>query len=157
MTHEQQSSGSLERGRRIAGGTITLLGVLVGVFLLLSSCQEKRAEKKERQHNESRAASRIAAIEASTPVVYVSIWKICTFERIPPGGLTVYLYPGWKTFPLGGTNKIITPSGKVIRDEPGVHQDIGYMEEGNYIIRPSPENAQHGVEIYNQWKTCPPA
>ena len=65
--------------------------------------------------------------------------------------ITVYLKPGWKSYPKGGPVKIQTPSGDILEDIPGVDSYFGMQPEGTYIIYADSDETT-GVELYNYWK-----
>ncbi|MDQ5922418.1 MAG: hypothetical protein QG644_126 [Patescibacteria group bacterium] len=65
--------------------------------------------------------------------------------------ITVYLKPGWKSYPKGGPITIQTPSGDILEDIPGVDSYFGYQPEGTYIISATSDETT-GVELYNYWK-----
>lgn len=65
--------------------------------------------------------------------------------------ITVYLKPGWKSYPKGGPVKIQTPSGDILEDTPGVDSYFGMQPEGTYIIYADSDETT-GIELYNYWK-----
>lgn len=77
-------------------------------------------------------------------------WTIKEFD-LSAEEVRVYLYPGWKDFPLLGKITIETPSGDVLQDAPGVPVKFGYQPPGWYTFHADPKGSKRGVRIYNQW------
>jgi len=96
-------------------------------------------------------AQQVAAQPPTRVITVVEkVWKIETFD-IQPEGLRVYLYQGWKDFPLGGNIVIVTPSGERLHDGPGVITHFGFQTDGTYTIYPDPSGSTRSVQLYNKW------
>ncbi len=92
--------------------------------------------------------------KTTTPPARVTVpaekpWTFRTLT-IPPGGLVVYLHQGCKGWPKGGAVIITTPDGRILRDQPGVDNDLG-PGDGIFIFRADPEGSKRQVEILNRW------
>lgn len=113
-------------------------------------------DKKEAQANSTKTAQRrqnVSALQQS--------WTFETYDPIPKKGLRVYLYPGWKSFPLGGLIDIKTPDGAIIRHRHGTDLTENTSpsllrsieQKGWYTFYPNPLGSERGVIIFNCW-TC---
>jgi len=131
------------------GGIVPNSATIVVVILLLiimSTCNDKGGDPSPPPSGTDTTPQDPTAVVVQTQ----RPWTIQTFD-IPEGGLPVYLYPGWKTFPLHGKITITTPSGQILHDEPGVLYNFGWQNEGGYTFQADPIGSKRGVGIYNRW------
>ncbi len=77
-------------------------------------------------------------------------WSIQTLD-IPDEGLRVYLYQGWKDWPIGGPITITPDGGQPLHDEPGVINHFGFQADGMYTVRANPIGSKRQIQLYNRW------
>lgn len=70
---------------------------------------------------------------------------------IPAEGGKLSLQSGWKIESIDGVLNIETPSGKVLREEPGVKNSVGRQPDGVYTLKSDPPGQARKVKIYNCW------
>lgn len=90
------------------------------------------------------ATSSVAAAPLAPP------WSMRTVS-IPATGITLPLCQGWSSSPIGGAINIATPSGQILRDEPGVIFNAGLQPDGNYTFSADPIGEARQVRIHNCW------
>jgi hypothetical protein len=123
--------------------------LLVAVVLILLRYGYCSGDKTSTPPTSSKMVT--APVAPPAPRTCQNPWTIQPRDIPAQGGLAVYLCPGWQDYPQGGAITITTPSGRVLKDEPGVLHNLGDQPEGIYIFRADPPGSKRKVRIYNRW------
>ncbi len=143
---------------RIAGWVLIIISALILMLWWASGKEERKAEADAQKADNIRRAQELLDIERTIAAQNnrcKGAHRWIEHENIPDSGVAEYLCPGWKTFPLGGSDKeggitITTPDRRTLRDAPGVKVDFGWQPEGDYIFRPDPIGSKRGVRIFTR-------
>ncbi len=129
------------------GGGAGLVGLGIIVFFILCASIYGYATRDDGDDDEDAPQAAVATAPAPEDLS----WSHRPFD-VSKGGVAVYLWAGWKSFPQGGKIAIQTPTGNRLVDEPGAPKDFGWQPSGSYIIYPEdPADADRKVILYNQW------
>jgi hypothetical protein len=141
------STGGLTRKiiQRVIQGVVAFLTLLTLLMMALVYHFNKPAKSTSQP-----AHSQVSPVAPTAPTVTVRPWTSRTFD-IPENGLRLWLEQGAATYPKLGIVEITTPSGRVIKDTPGIDKNGGYESAGFYSFKADPPESKRKIEIYNRW------
>ena len=133
---------------------LMLVGGVVFVLLVFGAISWRRSPSKPTVTT-TPAAGATATQPAEAARAAISRPKTSQTFDIPEGGLRIWLEEAPAIYPKLGVIKITTPSGRVIKDTPGIDTYAPGAEPfepaGWYIFHADPPGSTRKVEIYNRW------